>query len=92
MKGKVIKMKLTVNAKELHWEVENELKLFNVQGGTSFKGMLYGLICKASRHNLHNIALGFPLQVVAWYTYQEMQDRLEGLGFEVVILGGNENE
>lgn len=85
-------MKLTVKAKELKWEVENELNLFNIQNSTSFKGTLYRLIGKASRHNLHNIALGFPLQVVAWYTYQEMQDRLEGLGFEVVILGGNDNE
>ena len=58
----------------------------------SFKGGLYQLISKADRSNLHKLAKGFPLEVVAWFIYQEDSQRLESFGYEIEFTGGNDNE
>ncbi|PEL24289.1 hypothetical protein [Bacillus toyonensis] len=85
-------MKLTVNQKQVNYEVFKELEYFKTHEGSSFKGTLYYLIGKADRANLHKLALGFPLEVVAWFIYQGDIQRLESFGYEIEIVGGNDNE
>jgi hypothetical protein len=92
MKGKVIKMKLKAHVKEVAYEVKHELGFFKTHEGNSFKGTLYHLIGKADRANLHKLALGFPLEVIAWFTFMEDVKRLESFGYEIELTGGNDNE
>ncbi|HEF5065767.1 hypothetical protein [Bacillus paramobilis] len=85
-------MKLQVNEKHLNHEVSQELGYFKTHEGSSFKGVLYHLISKADRANLHKLALGFPLEVVAWFYFMDDMKRLESFGYEIELTGGNDNE